>query len=105
MQPIVKQYIRYIASRILGPFVLITLSITCIIWLTQSLRFIDLIINRGLNIASFLYLSILLIPSLLSIAVPIALDAYALTPLQYSWISPGDSIWRDRTPYRTTPAR
>jgi lipopolysaccharide export system permease protein len=73
MRNILKHYVRYVASRILGPFVLISLSITCIIWLTQSLRFIDLIINRGLNVTSFLYLSVLLIPSLLAVVIPVAL--------------------------------
>lgn len=55
------------------PVVVITLTLTAIIWLSQSLRFIDLIINKGLDVSTFLYLSLLLVPSLLIIILPIAL--------------------------------
>lgn len=66
-------YARYIAARIMGTLVLIAMSLTALIWLAQSLRFIDFIVNRGLNTSMFLYLSSLLIPSLLGIVLPIAL--------------------------------
>lgn len=52
---------------------LICVTLTGIAWLTQSLRFIDLIVNRGLNIGTFFYLSSLLLPSLLWIIVPVSL--------------------------------
>lgn len=39
----------------------------------QSLRFTDLIINKGLSILTFLYLTLLLLPSLLGIILPVAL--------------------------------
>jgi lipopolysaccharide export system permease protein len=55
------------------PLVVITLTLTSIIWLTQSLRFIDLIVNRGLDISTFLYLSLLLVPSLLMLILPLSL--------------------------------
>lgn len=55
------------------PFVVITLTLTGIVWLTQSLRFIDLIVSNGLDISTFLYLSLLLIPSLLLLILPISL--------------------------------
>ena len=55
------------------PVIVVTLTLTSIIWLSQSLRFIDLIVNKGLDIDTFLYLSILLIPSLLIIILPVAL--------------------------------
>lgn len=58
---------------LLIPVIVVTLTLTSIIWLSQSLRFIDLIVNKGLNISTFLYLSILLIPSLLIIILPVAL--------------------------------
>lgn len=64
---------RYIMSRILGPFLLITFSLTGIVWLMQSMRFIDFIVNRGLDVGTFMYFSMLLVPSLLSIIMPIAL--------------------------------
>lgn len=55
------------------PVIIVALTLTSIIWLSQSLRFIDLIVNKGLDVGTFLYLSILLIPSLLIIILPISL--------------------------------
>jgi lipopolysaccharide export system permease protein len=49
-----------------------------VIWLAQSLRFIDLIVNRGLPVSTFLYLASLLMPSLLGIVMPIALFVAAV---------------------------
>lgn len=66
-------YKRYIALNLLMPVVVVTLTLTSIIWLSQSLRFIDLIVNKGLDVSTFLYLSLLLIPSLLVIILPVAL--------------------------------
>lgn len=66
-------YNSYIVRGLLWPLLLITVTLTGIIWLTQSLRFIDFIVNRGLSVASFVYLSSLLLPALLSIVLPIAL--------------------------------
>jgi lipopolysaccharide export system permease protein len=43
-----------------------------IIWLQQSLRFIDLIVNRGLNVGEFILLTILLIPNVLMIILPLS---------------------------------
>ncbi len=64
------------------PLLVITLTLTGIIWLTQSLRFIDLIVNRGLGVSTFLYLSGLLVPSLLMIILPIGL--YCATVMVYN---------------------
>lgn len=68
-----KIYNTYIIKSLLMPVIVITMSLTGIVWLTQSLRFIDLIVNRGLNVSTFLYLSSLLIPSLTMIIMPVAL--------------------------------
>jgi len=59
--------------NLLGAVLFVTLLLTGIIWLSQSLRFIELIVNRGLPISKFIYLSTLLLPSLLSIMLPAAL--------------------------------
>lgn len=64
---------RYLLKHLINPVLFISLSLTCIIWLAQSLRFIDLIVNRGLSVSLFLYLTTLLMPSLLAIVLPIAL--------------------------------
>lgn len=66
-------YTRYIAKNLAIPALLMLVTLTALIWLTQALKFIDLIVNRGLDLSTFLYLSILLIPSLALIVLPVAL--------------------------------
>lgn len=68
-----RLYIRYIVTHLAWPTLLITASLTCIIWLTQALRFIDFIVNRGLSIGDFLFITSLLFPSLLTLLVPVSL--------------------------------
>jgi lipopolysaccharide export system permease protein len=67
-----RQYERYLLMHLLLPTVLVTLSLTGIIWLTQVMRFIDFMLNRGLTISDFLYLTGLMLPSLLLILIPVA---------------------------------
>jgi lipopolysaccharide export system permease protein len=62
----------YILGQLLGPVALLTLLMTCVIWLTQLPRLLDLVINRGQSAPTFLYLTSLVIPSLLVIILPIA---------------------------------
>ena len=38
---------RYIFRQILGPFLFFVLVFTGVIWLTQSLRVIDTVVNNG----------------------------------------------------------
>ena len=67
------RYQRYILRHLALPVLFITVGLTAIIWLTQSLRFIDLIVNKGLSLSSFLHLSLLLLPSFLGVILPISL--------------------------------
>lgn len=53
--------------------VLVATGLTCVIWLTQSLKFVEMIVNRGLTAGTFVYLTMLLLPNFLSIVLPIAL--------------------------------
>ena len=64
---------RYILGQLLAPMAFITLSLTGVVWLTQSLQFVDMIINRGLSASRFLYFTILLTPGFLALILPIAL--------------------------------
>ena len=64
---------RYILRQLLWPLCLLCIGFTGMIWLMQALRFIDFIINRGLDLADFLGLTILLVPALLYYIFPIAL--------------------------------
>ncbi len=66
---------RYVLRQILGPLAFFTLALTGVIWLSQSLRFVDWIFNKGLSTGFFLYMTALLLPGLLAIVMPIALFA------------------------------
>jgi lipopolysaccharide export system permease protein len=68
----------YVLKQLLGPTALFALLLTAVIWLTQSLRLLDLVINRGQSAPTFLYLSILVLPSLLVLILPIAFFSGAL---------------------------
>src|ERR1700761_2204834 len=62
----------YVLGQLLGPVALLALLMTCVILLTQSLRLLDLVINRGQSAPTFLYLTSLILPGLLVIILPIA---------------------------------
>jgi lipopolysaccharide export system permease protein len=62
----------YITKQLLTAILIVVVSLTCVIWLSQSLRFVDMIVNRGLPLATFTYLTMLLLPTWLSIVLPIA---------------------------------
>ncbi len=64
---------RYVFRQLFWMTVLVAASLTCVVWLTQSLRFVELIVNRGLSVPLFVYFTALLLPSLLTIILPIAL--------------------------------
>jgi lipopolysaccharide export system permease protein len=49
----------------------VTLGLTALIWLVQSLRFVDLVVNHGLSLLVFLKLTGLLIPSFIAVILPI----------------------------------
>lgn len=51
----------------------VTLALTGVVWLSQSLRFIDLIVNKGLSAVSFMKLTLLLLPTFLGLVLPVAL--------------------------------
>ncbi|HEY4078058.1 MAG TPA: LptF/LptG family permease [Rhizomicrobium sp.] len=62
----------YVLGQLLGPVALLTLLLTSVIWLISSLQFLDLVINRGQSAFIFLYLILLVLPSLFLIILPIA---------------------------------
>jgi len=71
--PPMRRLDRYILYQLLGSMVFITIVLTAAIWLAQSLRLIDLIVNKGLSFTLFLYLVILVLPRFLDVVLPIAL--------------------------------
>ncbi len=62
---------RYILRQCFGVMIFVTAALSAAIWLAQSLRLIDLIVNRGLSIEVFLYLALLILPRFLDIVLPI----------------------------------
>ncbi len=58
--------------------ILVSAGLSCIIWLSQSLRFVEMIVNQGVTIATFVYLTMLMLPSFLTIILPIALFCIVL---------------------------
>ena len=69
---------RYITKQLLF-ITLISTTILCMIfWLAKASTMLDFIINRGLNFSLFLYMSILILPRLLLILLPIATIATIL---------------------------
>lgn len=63
----------YITKQILIGFLLVSFSLLSILWLTQSLRFVSLITNKGLPIGTFIEMTSLLMPRLFVILSPICL--------------------------------
>lgn len=63
---------RYVFVQVMLATVAITVTLTFAVWLTQSLRFFDFIVNRGLPVTTFLSFITLLLPSLLGVVLPIA---------------------------------
>ena len=51
--------------------VFVTAALSAAVWLAQSLRLVDLIVNRGLSAEMFLYLALLILPRFLDIVLPI----------------------------------
>ncbi len=68
-----KIYLKYLVLQLVLPALLATVAFSGAVWLSQSLRFVDLIVNKGLPLTKFLYLTVLLFPSLLLVVMPFAL--------------------------------
>jgi lipopolysaccharide export system permease protein len=64
---------HYILRQSLGVTLFVTAALSAAIWLAQSLRLIDLIVNRGLSLDAFLYLALLILPRFLDIVMPIGI--------------------------------
>ncbi len=69
---------RYVLGQLVAATVFVTLALTFAVWLTQSLRLIDYMVNRGLSASTFLTFVGLLLPSFLGVVLPIACFVAAL---------------------------
>ncbi|PKP78197.1 MAG: LPS export ABC transporter permease LptF [Alphaproteobacteria bacterium HGW-Alphaproteobacteria-3] len=64
---------RYIFLQALGPFIVASIVLTGIIWLTQALRMLDVLITQGQTLLTFFELTSLALPSTLVIVLPISI--------------------------------
>ncbi|WNK01561.1 LptF/LptG family permease [Thalassospiraceae bacterium LMO-JJ14] len=68
-----NSYTRYVLRQLFAGMILVSAGLTCIIWLSQSLRFVEMIVNRGVSAGTFVYMTMLLLPNFLTVILPIAL--------------------------------
>ena len=64
---------RYMFRTTFGAFVVVLVSLTAVIWVTQALRDIDLLTSQGQTILVFVGITGLIIPLLVLVIAPIAL--------------------------------
>jgi lipopolysaccharide export system permease protein len=76
---------RYMFRQLLVALIAATGGLVALIWLTQSLRFIEMMINRGLSLLVFLRLTSLLIPSFVAVILPIT--TYVVVQFIYQRLS------------------
>lgn len=69
---------RYILRQLIVGMVLVTLGLTAILWLTQSLRFVELTVSKGASIVDFLALTLLVVPNFLTVILPVSVFAVVL---------------------------
>ncbi len=62
---------RYLFRQLALGLLAVTVGLAALVWLTQSLRFIELVLDRGLSLAVFFELTSLLLPSFFSVILPI----------------------------------
>jgi lipopolysaccharide export system permease protein len=63
----------YIFRQVGVSTVFIVVTLTAVIWLTQAMRFIRFILNKGLSLDVFFYITSLLLPSFILITLPVSL--------------------------------
>jgi|GEM_PF-142510 len=63
---------RYVFKQLLLGFVLVCLGMVGLVWLSQSLRMIDWIVNKGVSFGLFLQLTVLVLPNFISVIMPLA---------------------------------
>jgi lipopolysaccharide export system permease protein len=72
---------RYLFRQLLGPTILATLSLSGVALLSQSLQALDLIVNQGQSAGVFIKITLLGLPSLVSMILPIAIFVASLVAL------------------------
>ncbi len=70
-RPFVNRIDSYVFRQLLIALIASTSALVALIWLTQSLRFVELVVNRGLSLWVFLQLTGLLLPNFVAVILPI----------------------------------
>ncbi|MDD3444826.1 MAG: LPS export ABC transporter permease LptF [Zavarzinia sp.] len=92
----------YIRRQIAGPMIFFTLMLTGVMLVGQSLRTVDLIVNKGLSLQTLLELTALLIPGALSMILPVSLFCAVMFAFYRLWqdselivmSASGFSVWK-----------
>ncbi|MBP5216053.1 MAG: LptF/LptG family permease, partial [Alphaproteobacteria bacterium] len=63
----------YITKQIFIGFLLISFSLLAMLWLTQSLRFVEMVTRQGLPVYLFAEMTSLLMPRIFNVLSPVAL--------------------------------
>ena len=69
---------RYIFRQLTLALIAVTVGLAALVWLTQSLRFIELVLDRGLSLVVFVELTSLMLPSFFAVILPITTFAVVL---------------------------
>ncbi len=62
---------RYILRQLVLGLLAVTVGLAALVWLTQSLRFIELVLDRGLSLVVFIELTGLMLPGFFAVILPI----------------------------------
>jgi lipopolysaccharide export system permease protein len=72
---------RYVLRKLLGAFAIVFPALSLTIWLSQSLRSVSLMTERGQGILTFLRITVLVFPALLMIIAPLSVLIAAIYTL------------------------
>lgn len=76
---------RYVFRQLAIALLAVSVGLAALVWLTQSLRFIELVLDRGLSFLVFLELTGLLLPSFFAVILPIT--TFVVTMFTYVRLS------------------
>lgn len=62
----------YVLKQLGLALLAVTAGLAVLIWITQSLRFIELVLNRGLSLVVFFELTLFMLPNFVAIILPVA---------------------------------
>ena len=94
IMPAMNCMFRYMSRQILWPLMFAILIVSGIVWMSQSLRFVDLVLNKGLPAYNMFYLAFLVLPMFTSVFLPIIL--FGVVVFSYSRMNQDSElvVWR-----------